>query len=103
MVEGKSFGKYPRFPIFNSKPTKRDYQFIIDNFKNKLVGWKIKHLTMAGRTALIKVTLNSMPNHIMQFISLLSHIITKLERYQKNFLWGTTVQKNDYILLNRIQ
>lgn len=39
--EEKSFGKYLGFPIFIKQPTKRDYQFLIDNFKTKLAGWKI--------------------------------------------------------------
>ena len=99
MVEGKSFGKYLGFPIFNAKPTKQDFQFIIDNFKNRLAGWKTNHLSLAGRTTLIKATLNSIPNHIIQFIALPNYIINRLESFQKNFLWGTTAQKKRLHLL----
>lgn len=54
MMEDKSFEKYLGFPIFSTKPTKQDFQFIVDNLKNILAGWKTNHLLLAGRTTLIK-------------------------------------------------
>lgn len=57
------------------------------------------HLTMTCHTTLIKATLNTIPNYIMQFISLPAHIITRLESYQKNFLWDSTSQKRRLHLL----
>lgn len=100
MMEGKSFKKYLGFPIFTSKPTRRDFQFISDNFKNRLAGWKTNHLTMAGRTTLIKAILNTIPNHIIQIMSLTTHLISRLESYQKNLLWFSTYQKRWLHLIN---
>lgn len=40
MVEGIHFGKYLGFSLFTSKPTKRDFQFILDDLKNRLAGWE---------------------------------------------------------------
>lgn len=67
---GKSFGKYLRFPIFNKRPKISDYQFIIDNLQQKLVGWKTKFLNIAERTTLAKSSLNNIPTHVMQYIRL---------------------------------
>lgn len=36
--EGHKFGKYLGFPMFMSKSTKQDFQFLLDNFKNRLAG-----------------------------------------------------------------
>lgn len=84
---------YLGYPIFNTKQTPTHFQYLLDNFKNKLSGWKTNFLTMAGQTILINVALNCLPNHVMQLIKIPTNIITKLERYQRNFLWGTTPQK----------
>lgn len=65
MHEGKTFGKYLGFPIFVKQPSKSDFQFLLDNFKNRLAEWKTKFLTKAGRTTLIRSTLNHLPNHVM--------------------------------------
>lgn len=80
--EGKTFGRYLGFLIFVKKPSKSDFQFLLDNFKNKLAGWKIKFLAKAGRTTLICSTLNHLPNHIMQYLTIPSHILSHLTRYQ---------------------
>lgn len=47
---------------------------------------------MVGRTTLIKVTLNRLPNYVMQLIKLPTNITNQLELYQQNFLWVTTPQ-----------
>lgn len=100
MPEGTSFGKYLEFPIFLSRQRKTDFQFLLDNFKTRLAGWKISFLTMAGRTSLIKSTLNSLPNHVTQYISIPHSIIHKMEQYQCNSLWGTTQTRKILHLLN---
>lgn len=100
MMEGTTFGKYLGFPFFNAKTNKRDYQFILENFKNRLAGWKTTHLTIADRTTLIKATLNPIPNHLMQIMSLPTNIIQRLESYEKYFLWGSTSRKKKLHLIN---
>lgn len=91
--ESHNFDKYLGFLIFNSKPIKRDFQFFLDNFKTGFAGWKTNLLSMAGRTTLIKAALNSLPNHVMQITNLPIQLLNQLQRYQRNFLWGTTHQK----------
>lgn len=90
ITEGKTFWNYLGFSIFSSQPTKMDYQFLIENFKNKLAEWKIIFLTKTGRTTLIRSTLNSFPNHIMQYIKLPYNIITSLSRPQPRSRWRPT-------------
>lgn len=81
MIEGHRFEKYMGFPIFTHRPTKTDFQFLLDTFKTRLAGWKSKHLTMGGRTTLIRSTLNTLPNYIMQYISVPKIILSHLNRY----------------------
>lgn len=56
---------------------------------------------MTGCTTLINSTLNSLLNHVMQYIKIPRSIISQLERYQCNFLWGITPTKKKIHLLNR--
>lgn len=100
MNKGKTFEKYLGFPMFQKKVNKADFQYLLDNFKTRHAGWKTKFLSLAGRTTLIKSTLSTLPNHIMQYISIPSSIIHKMEQYICNFLWGTTNLKRKFIWLN---
>ncbi|OIT02175.1 putative ribonuclease h protein, partial [Nicotiana attenuata] len=48
---------------------------------------------MAGRTTLIKATLATIPNHVMQIYDLPKTTLNKIESIQRNFLWGSTEEK----------
>lgn len=100
MPEGNTFGKYLGFPIFMKRPANQDFQFLLDNFKTRLSGWKTKLLSKAERVTLVKSTLNTLPNHVMQLIALPLNIIRRLEQYERNFLWRTTTQQRKIHLLN---
>lgn len=72
--------------MFMSKPTKHDFQFLLDNFKNRLARWKTIFLNAAKRTTLIRSTLSSLPNHVMYLLQLPRYVIRKMEVYEQNFL-----------------
>lgn len=88
-----TFGKYLGFTMLNKRPSKADFQFIIDNLIEKLSGWKTKFLNIAGRTTLARSSLNSIPIHIMHYIKLPLDISKKIDRIQRNFIWGSTINQ----------
>lgn len=49
---------------------------------------------------MIRSTLNSIPNHVMQFCSLPKYIMHHLKRYQRDFLWGSNTTKRRLHLVN---
>lgn len=59
------FGNNLGFSIFHQKPLTRDYQFILDNLRHKIGGWKTKFLNMTGRTTQARAFLGRIPNHLM--------------------------------------
>ncbi|KAH0782065.1 hypothetical protein KY290_001663 [Solanum tuberosum] len=63
MTDGRSFGKYLGYPICINKLERNDLQFLLENFKCRLAGWKVNLLSAPGRAPLIRSTLNSLPNH----------------------------------------
>lgn len=93
MKSANEFGKYLGFPMMSYRPSKKDFQFIIDRLNNRLKGWKINHLTLAGRSTLIKSTLAAISNHVMQIYNLPQSTLKNIDTIQRNFLWGSTSRK----------
>ena len=60
---------------------------------SKLSGWKAKFLSFAGRTVLIKSIMTAIPNHVMQGVALRSHLCEKLDKINRDFLWGSSTEK----------
>lgn len=50
--------------------TNSDFQFLLDNMRQKLVGWKSSTLSMASRKVLAKVSRKSIPSHVMSYIKI---------------------------------
>ena len=62
---------------------------------SKLAGWKAKYLSFAGRTVLIKSVMSAVPNYVMQGVALPVHICEKLDKVNRDFLWGSTSEKKE--------
>lgn len=60
---------------------------------SKLSRWKAKFLSFVGRTVLIKSIMVVIPNHVMQGVALLNHLCEKLDKINKDFLWGSSTEK----------
>lgn len=67
---------------------------------NKLRGWKIKFLSITGRTTLIKSILNSIPKYTMQINLLPRNITNNMDCIQRNFLCGSSDEKRKIHLIN---
>ena len=59
----------------------------------KLARWKTKFLSFVGRTVLVKSIMNVIPNYVMQGAALPTHLCHKLDRINRDFLWGSTAEK----------
>lgn len=61
-----NFGKYLGLPITTLQLKSNDYQYILDRITTKLVGWRSKFLTLAGRATLINSVLDFILVYAMQ-------------------------------------
>ena len=61
---------------------------IEERFPKRLALWKRQFISKGGRTTLIRSTLSSMPIYFMSLFRLPRIIKTRLERIQRDFLWG---------------
>ena len=72
-----------------------------EKLKRKLVAWKKLYLSKGRNLVLIKNTLSSnLPIYFMSLFAILKKVWIKLERIQRNFLWGDTRKRRKIHLVN---
>lgn len=86
-------GKYLGFPIKHRGAARNQLNFIVERVMTILAGWKIQFLSFARRLVLVKSTMAAIPNCVMQGRVLPVHIYEKLDKVNRDFLWGTTNEK----------
>ena len=61
---------------------------ILEKIHRKLAGWKKLYLSKGGRLTLLKSTLSSLPTYFLSLFTIPTHVANKIEKLQKDFLWG---------------
>ena len=61
---------------------------IIEKMERRLAGWQRLYLSKGGRLALLKSTLSSLPIYFLSLFTISVSVAQRLERLQRNFLWG---------------
>ena len=61
---------------------------IVDAFRSKLSGWKVKTLSLGGRLSLIKSVLGSLGSYLMSIFMVPISVLMSLERLHSRFFWG---------------
>lgn len=91
--ETSNIGKYLGFPIRHKGAPRNQYNFIAERVMNKLAGWKAKFLSFASCAVLVKLVMSAIPNYIMQGVALSMHLCNKLDKINRDFLWGSSSEK----------
>jgi hypothetical protein len=61
---------------------------ILEKIERRLAGWKRIYLSKGGRLTLLKSTLSSLPNSYLSLFTILKHVAARIEKLQRDFLWG---------------
>ncbi|CAN1754315.1 Putative ribonuclease H protein At1g65750 [Linum perenne] len=85
----QNLGRYLGVPIIHGRNSKDLYQYIIDRMEQRLAGWKVNSLSMAGRVALAKSVLNTIPTYAMQTTLLPTETCALIDRKIRDFVWGS--------------
>lgn len=93
-------GAYLGLPLVHKNVFNNHYKFIIDKVHKKLSNWKAKSLSVAGRHTLIKSVTSAIPSHVMQVAKLPMGICDRLDKMNRDFLWGRTKTKRKIYLIN---
>ena len=88
-----NMGKYLGLPINHKWATRNQLNFIAERVMNKLYGWKARFLSFAMRSVLVKSVMSEIPNYVMQVTTLPAHLCEKLDKINRDFLWGSTNEK----------
>ena len=59
-----------------------------ERFRKRLAVWKRQFISKGGRMTLIRSTLSSMPIYLMSLLRIPRAVSLRLERIQRDFLWG---------------
>ncbi|CAN1178262.1 Putative ribonuclease H protein At1g65750 [Linum perenne] len=86
----QNLGRYLGVPIIHGRNSKDLYNYIIDRMEQRLAGWKVNSLSMAGRVALAKSVLNTLPTYAMQTTLLPTETCNLIDKKIRDFIWGST-------------
>ncbi|KAJ4771882.1 LINE-1 reverse transcriptase [Rhynchospora pubera] len=81
---------YLGLPLTVLKPTRQDFQPLIDKVKKKLEGWKGALMSRAGKIVLASSVLSSVPVFFMSVFKLPAWVIKAIDQIRRNFIWATT-------------
>ncbi|KAL6208769.1 hypothetical protein ACLB2K_019714 [Fragaria x ananassa] len=96
----EDLGVYLGMPLIHSRVSASTYTSLVDKVQSRLASWKSKTLNMAGRLTLIQSVTSSIPIYAMQTAKLPSSICEKLDKLNRDFLWGDSEQKRKIHLTN---
>lgn len=72
-------------PLFLSKAPTKDFKYLQDRLDARLMGWRSKCLSWAGRSTLIKSIAQAMPTYAMSSFNIPTKICDKLDALARRF------------------
>ena len=79
---------YLGMPLGASHKSPTVWNPILEKFEHKLASWKKMYLSKGGRLTLLKSTVSSLPTYYLSLFTIPMHVKNKIERVQRDFLWG---------------
>jgi len=83
-----SFEKYLGLPALVGWSKTRTFVAIRDRVKKKLVGWKEKFLSQAGKEVLLKAVVQAIPTYSMSMFQLPKALCKSINSLMSHFWWG---------------
>jgi hypothetical protein len=84
-----NISKYLGMPTQIGQSRQSSFSFIMDRIRNKLKGWKERHLSYAGRGILISAVIQALPTYLMSCFLLPKVIYDQMEQVMCRFWWGS--------------
>ncbi|KAL9664320.1 hypothetical protein QQ045_019720 [Rhodiola kirilowii] len=86
--ETSKHSKYLGLPVIISLNKKEVFRTVNDRVQKKLADWKYRLLSAAGREVLIKSTIQSVPNFLMQCYKIPKSLNQSSQSAALRFFWG---------------
>jgi hypothetical protein len=84
-----NISKYLGMPTQIGQSRHSSFNFIMDKIRNKLKGWKERHLSYAGRGILISAVIQALPTYLMSCFLLPKSLCDQIEQVMCRFWWGS--------------
>ena len=91
--------KYMGMPLGTSYKIAFIWNPILERMEKKLLGWKRLYLSKSGRLTLLKSTHSSLSTYYLSLFTVPKTVAGRLERVQRNFLWGSSKECFKYPLV----
>lgn len=96
----RNLGRYLGLPIFHQGRNGNAFNFVIERVQEKLVGWKARVLSPAGKKVLISFASTPIVEYYMQCCALPAKMCLVVDKLNRDFLWGSTQEKRKLHLVN---
>nr|CAN70181.1 hypothetical protein VITISV_000006 [Vitis vinifera] len=92
LVLGCKIGSLPTsylgLPLGAPYKSTRVWDAVEERFRKRLSLWKRQYLSKGGHLTLLKSTLSSLPTYFLSLFVIPKRVCAKLEKIQRDFLWG---------------
>ncbi|RVW38638.1 LINE-1 reverse transcriptase-like [Vitis vinifera] len=85
---------YLGLPLGAPYKSTRVWDTVEKRFRKRLSLWKRQYLSKGGRLTLLKSTLSSLPTYFLSLFVIPKKVCTRLEKIQRDFLWGSGALEN---------
>ncbi len=89
--------KYLGAPLFNSSSRIRDFKFLQEKLKSRLLGWWCKALSWANRATLIKTTALSLPSYTFSSNDVSVSVCEKMYAAVRHFWWNPSSESGRFL------
>jgi hypothetical protein len=80
--------RYLGLPLSVTHLRRIHFQLLEDKVASKLVPWLGKHVTMAGRTTIVKAVLTSVVIYFITVLDVPMEVLMKIDSLRGSFLWS---------------
>ena len=84
-------------PLFSSRSRSKDFRFLHDKLESRLVGWRSKVLSWAGRATMIKAVASALPCYTFSTSDVPVSVCDKLDSTTRRFWWNPKKESGRYL------